>query len=263
MNSPGILYLIPAPLASFDDARWSADSVALEIPILALRLYSQLDYFIVESEKSALRLLSRFKDPQSMNRSSMAVFDEHSLEDDVAKVLSPIEEGKDGGILSEAGLPCIADPGGRLVAHAHRRGIQVVPISGPSSLMLALSASGLDAQRFMFLGYLPSDSRSRVSALRRIANEFLRDGITRIFIETPYRNNALLRDCVANLPQNLMLCVASDLAGLSMRIWTKEIGFLSQGQDKEIIASGHLEIGKVPAVFIIGKQAEIRPRNTT
>ena len=255
MSRKGTLFLLPAPIASFDDARWSLDSVALEIPNYALQLYSKLDYFIVESEKSALRLLSRFKDPKDLNRSCLVIFDEHSIEADVAKVLGPIEDGKDGGILSEAGLPCIADPGGRLVAYAHQRGIQVVPVSGPSSLMLALSASGLDAQRFIFLGYLPSESRTRISVLRRISNEFLRDGITRIFIETPYRNNALLRDCVANLPEDLMLCVASDLAGLSMRIWTKEIGFL--------IASGLPEIGKVPAVFIIGKQAEIHPRNTT
>jgi 16S rRNA (cytidine1402-2'-O)-methyltransferase len=255
MSSQGTLYLLPSPLASFDDFRWSADSVALEIPALALQLYSRLDYFIVESEKSALRLLSRFKDTQDLNSARLAVFDEHSLESDVAKVLNPIEEGKDGGILSEAGLPCVADPGGRLVAQAHRRGIRVVPISGPSSLMLALSASGLDAQRFMFLGYLPNDTQARISVLRRIANDFQRDGITRIFIETPYRNDVLLRDCIANLPGALTLCVASDLAGRAMRIWTKEIGFLS--------ASAFPHIGKVPAVFLIGKPAGIRPRNTT
>ncbi len=259
MNRKGKLYLLPSPLASFDSQRWSAESVALEVPAAALSLYASLEYFIVESEKSALRLLSRFKNTHSMATLRLAVFDEHAKATEIAGLLDPLEEGQDGGILSEAGLPCVADPGGLLVFHAHRRGIEVIPVSGPSSLMLSLSASGLDAQRFMFLGYLPGDNRDREKALRRIGPECLRDGMTRLFIETPYRNDKLLMDCALCLPDNLNLCVAADIGGPRMSIWTKEVSQLRKlAQDP----SSFPKIGKVPAVFVLGRAAEIRPRNT-
>ncbi|MCX7026864.1 MAG: SAM-dependent methyltransferase [Spirochaetes bacterium] len=250
-NNPGRLYLLPTPLRSFSDAFWSKESVSAELPAEALRLFSILETFIVESERSAARLLSSFRDREGMERLKLLLLNEHSVEADLAGLLEPLLGGQDCGLLSEAGMPCIADPGAALVAEAQERGIQVVPISGPSSIFLALAASGLSGQSFTFLGYLPAERTARKARLMRLATEFQKDGLTRIFIEAPYRNDALLADCVAVLPESAWLAIAADLDGDRRLIHSRSLGAWR--------AAPLPTIGKLPAVFLFGKRAPVRP----
>jgi 16S rRNA (cytidine1402-2'-O)-methyltransferase len=250
----GRLFLLPAPLSAYSPEAWDPAELALQLPAKAIALYSSLDFFIVESERSALRLLSRFKDAQAMNNLRLSVLDEHSGESVLPTLLEDAERGAECGFLSEAGMPCIADPGAALVAYAREKKVDVVPVSGPSSILLGLVASGLDAQRFSFLGYLPQNGAERRVYITRMVAAALKDGMTRVFIETPYRNKALLDDLLELLPDSLWLCVASDLCGAEERIlsapavqWRK---------------SGLPAPGKVPAIFIVGGKAGMRPRDS-
>lgn len=251
---PGTLFLLPAPLQSYGPKAWEPVLLAQSIPAGVLRLFGTLDCFIVESEKSALRLLSRFKDKEAMDRLSLKVLDEHSGEGDLPLLLEDILEGRDCGFFTEAGMPGIADPGGALVAYARRRGVAIQALAGPSSVFLALSASGLDAQRFAFLGYLPAERQVRRQAIRRLAAEFKKDGMTRVFIETPYRNAALLADLSALLPDELWLCVAYELCGADEKIFCRPAALWR----KEPLPT----VAKAPAVFLFGNQAALKPVNT-
>lgn len=236
----GILYLVPNAI---DPEIGAAEAV---MPAAALARVRALRRFIVEGERAAWRLLSRVMDREAMSGVTMEVLDEHSRPADLPGLLAPLLAGEDLGLLSEAGLPCIADPGGALVAAAHNAGIRVVPLVGPSSLLLSLSASGLDGQRFSFLGYLPQGSAERRAALAAIDRGVLADGATRIFIETPYRNDRLLEDCLGALSPDTRLCVAAALS-----------------TPRESIRSATVKewrrhpapIGKEPAVFLVGRRA--------
>ncbi len=256
----GTLYLLPAPLKPQSDKGWSDQDIAAEIPGAALARMRLLSDFAVESERSARRLLARVIGSEALAAASLTVLDEHSGTDIVESLMEVLRAGRDLGILSEAGIPCVADPGAALVLRAHKEGIAVRPLSGPSSLLLALAASGLDGQRFMFLGYLPAETAARAAALAAEARAFARDGITRMFIETPYRNDAMLSACLADLPGHLLLCVASDLAGPAERIATMSVAGWKKEQarsDSSGSAPAPL-VGKVPAVFLFGKRAELR-----
>ena len=253
-KTSGRLFLLPAPLQPYGPEAWTRTELSMSIPAKALWLLENLSSFIVESERSAMRLLSRLKDREKLSEVSLRILDEHSLEADIPLLLEDVEAGKDCGFFTEAGTPCVADPGAALVAFAHSRGIRVVPVSGPSSIMLALSSSGLDAQRFAFLGYLPQDRGARRAALQRLGREYRQDGMTRIFIETPYRNDAFLADCIATLPENSFLAVAAGLCGAEERIVSRPLA------DWKKAATAPL--GKVPAVFLFGSRASLKPRNT-
>ncbi|HOI21968.1 MAG: SAM-dependent methyltransferase [Spirochaetia bacterium] len=247
----GRLFLLPAPLAAYSPEAWSPETLALHLPAKAIGLYASLDSFIVESERSALRLLSRFKDAQSLRSLKLRVLNEHSGESELPSLLEDLEQGMDCGFLSEAGMPCIADPGAALVAYAREKGVKIIPVSGPSSILLGLVASGLDAQRFAFLGYLPQNGEERRAYIARMATAVLKDGMTRVCIETPYRNKALLKDLIALLPDSLWLCVASDLCGAEERVLSAPAAQWRR--------SGLPAIGKVPAIFLFGKRAGMRP----
>lgn len=251
---PGILYLLPAPLQPYETGAWEPAALSQSIPAAALRLFSTLDCFIVESERTALRLLSRLRDKEGMERLSLGILDEHSSELEIPGLLKEVLVGKDCGFFTEAGMPCIADPGAALVSFAHSRGIKIVPVSGPSSIVLALTASGLDAQRFAFLGYLPQERSARRVAIQRIARDIGQDGMTRLFIETPYRNDALLAECATLLPDELWLCVAIGLCGPEEEIISMPAALWR--------ASPLPKLGKVPAVFLFGQKASLKPRNT-
>lgn len=262
---PGTLYLLPAPLRPQSEKGWSDDDIAAELPGAALARMRLITHFAVESERSAKRLLARVIGSGALAAATLTVLDEHSGPDTVETLLATLRSGQDLGILSEAGIPCVADPGAAVVARAHKEGIAVRPLSGPSSLMLALAGSGLDGQRFMFLGYLPAETAARAAALAAEARAFARDGITRMFIETPYRNNALLAACIAALPGDLVLCVASDLAGPSERIaamsvaaWKKEQARAGASGSGAAGSPPAPLVGKVPAVFLFGRRAAFR-----
>jgi len=144
---------------------------------------------------------------------AMGVLDEHTRPSEVASLLAPLRAGRPLGLLSEAGAPAVADPGSLLVAAAHAEGLRVVPVVGPSSILLALMASGLDGQRFRFAGYLPVPAGERQAAIRALEARSAQARETQVFIETPYRNDALLADLVATLRPDTRLAVAADLTG--------------------------------------------------
>jgi len=199
-------------------------------------------------------LLSRFRTPESMKAVRLHILNEHSAASEVRDLLAPLSSGEDAGFFSEAGMPCIADPGAALVAQAHLNGIRVVPVTGPSSILLALVASGLDAQRFVFLGYLPAEKGARKTAISRIARELALDRMTRLFIETPYRNEALVKDCLESLHQDTWLTIASDLCGTTQSVRSKTI--------RQWRSEPYIFAAKDPAVFAIGFPAGTKPRNT-
>jgi 16S rRNA (cytidine1402-2'-O)-methyltransferase len=215
--SAGKLYLVPVGLGGSDDA-------AL-LPATTRDIACSLKTFIVEDAKSARRFLAAIGHPLPLREIAMHVLDEHTR--DVGSLLQLLASGADCGLMSEAGCPAVADPGAALVRHAHRTGIKVVPLVGPSSVLLALMASGLEGQRFAFHGYLPADAAGRVRRLKEI--EAQAGGATQIFIETPYRNAALLRSILDTCRADSLLCVAADLtlptasvATLSVAEWKKK-----------------------------------------
>ncbi len=215
MTEPGRLFLVPAPLGNGDPLRILSPEVVDTI--------RGLRHFVVESERSALRLLSGILPPESLRESSFSVLDEHTDPREVPRLLEPARAGHDLGMLSEGGCPCVADPGADLAAEAHRRGIRVIPLAGPSAILQALMASGFSGQRFEFLGYLPARAEERRSSLKRLEREAARDGATRIFIEAPYRGRALLSDALDVLDPETRLCVAASLGGPEERIRSLEI----------------------------------------
>jgi 16S rRNA (cytidine1402-2'-O)-methyltransferase len=199
----GTLYLIPVTLGD--------DAIGKALPPDAVAIAQRLDTFVVENEKTARRFLGAIKTAKPVRELTLLTLNEHTTDKELPALLAPLLAGKDVGLMSEAGCPGVADPGAQLVALAHRNNIRVVPLVGPSSILLALMASGLDGQRFAFLGYLPSDKAERVKKLREIESESRKNRETQIFIETPYRNGHLLEDMLATCNPSTRLCVACDL----------------------------------------------------
>ena len=236
MSESGRLILLPA---------WLSDAAPPEavLPAPVLERIRGLADFVVEDERSARRFLAACRHPRPMRELRFAVLDEHTAVGDVQALLAPLLEGRDLGVLSEAGLPAIADPGALLVAAAHARGIGIEPLVGPSSITLALMASGLEGQRFRFLGYLaqqPAERRARLTAIER---ESSRERETQVFIETPYRNDALLADILAVCAPSTRLAVAAELTAPTQWIRSDRIEAWRAGP----VAS----IGKRPAIFLL------------
>jgi 16S rRNA (cytidine1402-2'-O)-methyltransferase len=238
MTPPGRLFLLPAPIGDGDPLEILSPEV--------VATYRNLRHFVVESERSAGRLLSRLLPPEALTESAMYTLNEHSDPKTIPGLLEPALGGRDLGILSEAGCPCVADPGADLVTEAHRLGIRVVPLPGPSSILQALMASGFPGQRFEFLGYLPPRGEDRRQALKREEREAVRDGSTRIFIETPYRNQALLSDALAVLEPETRFCAALSLGGSAERVVSMEIRRWRTAQ---------IQLAKEPAVFLLAPKA--------
>lgn len=218
------------------------------LPAVAIERVRALRRFVVEGEKAAWRLLSRILDKEGAADARMERLDEHTKAEELSALLSPLESGEDIGLISEAGMPCVADPGAALVALAHDRGFSVVPLVGPSSIIMALAASGLDGQTFNFLGYLPLSTQERRSALAAIDRGIKADGATRIFIETPYRNARLLEDCLRVLSPGTRLCVAASLCSRAQRVRSCSIAAWS---------SPAWTLGKEPAIFLAGRSAPL------
>lgn len=229
------LYLIPTPLGDVTPEQI--------LPEATLSMLRRLRVFVVEELRSARRFLSAAGFRGHVEELELHVLNEHTSAAELAALGQLFERG-DVGLFSEAGLPAVADPGAGLVALCHKIGVQVVPLVGPSSLMLALMASGLDGQSFAFRGYLPAKTPERRAAIHRCEKESAALRQTQIFIETPYRNDSLLADLVAGLAAGTRLCIAADLTlpsetvvSLSVQEWRRRIpGFT---------------IGKRPCVFLI------------
>ena len=234
--SKGKLYLIPSPLGDNEPAE--------VIPAPVLELLKSISTYVVEEARTVRRYLSRAGLKGHIEELRLVALNEHTTPAEVEAMLPLFDEGNNVGLISEAGLPAVADPGAALVALCHRHGIEVVPQVGPSSLMLALMGSGLNGQSFAFRGYLPAKTDERRAAIREV--EKLSGALhqTQIFIETPYRNDSLLADLLANLSPQTRLCLAADLTLESQTIRT-----MSVAEWKKIGFS----VGKRPCVFLILK----------
>ena len=230
----GKLYLIPTPLGDNDPAEVLPGSV--------MEKACSLRVFLVEETRTARRFLSRYGLKGRIGELEFHELNEHSSAADIEALGALFDSGEDVGLLSEAGLPAVADPGAELVALCHRRGIEVVPLVGPSSLMLALMASGLNGQSFAFCGYVPAKTEERRSALKALEKQSAAARRSQIIIETPYRNDSLLADMLQTLAPRTRLCIAADITLPSQFIRTDSIAGWR----------GHVPlIGKRPCVFII------------
>ncbi len=214
--STGTLYLIPVTLGD--------DVISKALPPDVVSIAQRLDTFVVENEKTARRFLGAVKTSRPVRELSLLTLNEHTTDKELPALLAPLLEGRDVGLMSEAGCPGVADPGAQLVALAHRKNLRVVPLVGPSSILLALMASGLDGQRFTFLGYLPSEKNERVRKLKEIEAESCKRRETQIFIETPYRNQHLLEDILATCHPETRLCLACDVSLANEIIISKPVG---------------------------------------
>lgn len=199
----GNLYLIPTSLGG--------DDITSIWPNGHLALVNQLDEFIVENFRSARRFLRSAGFSKPFEEVRFHLLNKHTQPEDLSGYLSAPIRGKSVGLLSEAGCPCIADPGQAIVAIAHQKNIRVIPLVGPSSILLALMASGFNGQNFAFNGYLPIPKTERTSKLKQLEQKAWNEGQTQIFMETPFRNNQLLEHIVSNLRKDTLLCVASEL----------------------------------------------------
>lgn len=204
-NSRPTLWLIPSTMS---DA-----PVSDVIPARNTEIASELLYFIVENVRTARRFLKRCNPAIDINRLTFFTLNTHTAPEDIPEMLAPMAEGHDIGVISEAGCPAVADPGADVVAIAQTRGYRVVPLVGPSSIIMGLMASGFNGQSFAFNGYLPVDRRERAEKLKQLERLIVRGNQTQIFIETPYRNNKLIAELAETMPPALKLCVASDLTG--------------------------------------------------
>lgn len=233
--SNGRLYLLPA---------WLSEDTPPEhvVPALVLERIRALDAFVVENAKSARRFIASCGHPKRLRDIAMAELNEHTAPAEVPALLEPLLAGRDLGLLSEAGVPAVADPGALLVAAAHAQGIRAVPMVGPSSLLLALMASGLEGQRFRFVGYLPAESAARRIALVDLERQSARNAETQIFIETPYRNDSLLADVLHACSPGTRLAIAADLTGPGEWIRSERL---------QAWKSRPSPIGKRPAIFLL------------
>jgi len=199
---PGKLYLLPVTLGGSDPG--------MIIPSGVLEITKSLRYFIAEEIRSARRYLRLIDKSFPVDDSVFFVLNEHTRDNELYDFLEPLLKGHDAGLMSEAGLPCLADPGSRIVALAHSRGIRVIPLSGPSSVVLTLIASGLNGQHFTFNGYLPVKETERCNAIRDLEKRSVKGG-SQIFMETPYRSLRMFDSILSVCHDETLLCVAFDL----------------------------------------------------
>lgn len=235
-NAKGKLYLIPTRLG---------DNAPLEVlPISIKRIIENVDYYIVENEKTARRFIKKISSGKSQASLKINILNKFTEETELPDYLNPCLDGKNVGLLSEAGCPAIADPGAEIVKIAHQKEIQVVPLVGPSSILLALMSSGMNGQSFAFNGYLPIEKSERKSALKQLERLSFEKKQTQIFIETPYRNNKMLEDICASLNVHTRVCVACDITLPTEYIKTQTV----KGWKHTTI-----DLHKRPSIFIIQK----------
>lgn len=232
----GTLYFIPVPLS--DDT-----TPPQVLPADVIQRIHSLQHFIVENEKTARQYLAASGHPTPMREINLTVLTKDTPNKELAKLLQPLQQGLNVGLMSEAGCPGIADPGAALAAVAHQKNIPVVPLIGPSSLLLALMASGLNGQRFTFHGYLPSDKNERIKAIKGLEFDSRKQRATQLFIETPYRNRHVLEDLIAHLQASTLLCIACNITASDERILTKPIAAWKQ--------SPLPDLHKKPTVFLL------------
>ena len=238
MAEKGILYMIPCPISD-------STEVFDVLPEANRRIMDSLDYFIVENVRSARRFLSKARVSRRIEDLEFVELNEHTIAGAaVEAMVKPIEAGRSAGVISEAGVPGVADPGALVVEACHKRGIKVVPLVGPSSILLAMMASGLNGQSFAFVGYLPVKPPERAKALKSLERRAHVERQSQIFIEAPYRNVKLAEQILAVCGTDTRLTIACDITSPEQIIVT-----LSVAQWRKC---GLPDIAKRPTIFIIG-----------
>lgn len=205
MPGKGKLYLVPTIIAE--------DTAQLVIPQHVLLSLKDIHYFLVENARTARRYLGSLKIYDSIEALTIEVLDKETKETELVSLMTPLVEGNNMGVISESGCPGVADPGSMAVRFAHQRNIQVIPLVGPSSLLLALMASGLNGQKFAFHGYLPVDGKEATKIIKELERESEQKNQTQLFIETPYRNNQILDHLLNSLKPTSQVSIALDLSG--------------------------------------------------
>ena len=223
---PGILFLIPNTLGEN-----APDEV---IPQKVIETAKRLRHFIVEDVRTVRRYLRKIDRTFPIDDSQFFELNQHTDRSKIEPYLKPLLEGNDMGIISEAGCPAVADPGADIVALAHRKGIRVVPLVGPSSILLAQMASGFNGQSFAFVGYLPIEAVERQKRLRKLEHRAKEENQTQLFIETPYRNMKLFDELTATLKGDTRLCIACDITLESEYIETRTIGEWKQKKPQDL-----------------------------
>ena len=233
----GNLYLIPTTLG---------DNEPLEVlPILVKKVVEEVDFFIVENEKSARRFIKKITPRKSQPSLKIYVLDKYTTELEARSYLNACMQGYNVGLLSEAGVPAIADPGANIVIQAHQKNIRVIPLVGPSSITLAMMSSGLNGQNFAFNGYLPIDNLERKKAIKDLEKLSKIKDQSQIFIETPYRNQKLFNDLIRSLTPSTFLCIAADITLSTEYIRTLTIADWKMNKN--------IDLQKRPCIFIIHK----------
>ena len=233
----GRLYLVPNLLGAVPPSD--------VLPARTIAIARALRHFVVETPKLARQFVKSLEPHSPLQSMSFNVLDEHTAPADVGALLAPARDGHDLGLVSDAGCPGVADPGALLVAAAHREHIAVVPLVGPSAILLALMASGLDGQNFCFHGYLPIKPDARGAALKGLDDAVARTGHTQIFIETPYRNDALVAQAIEVCRPETMLCVACELTMSTESILTRAV--------RDWRRAPPLTLARRPTLFLLGR----------
>ncbi|WP_420317379.1 SAM-dependent methyltransferase [Ekhidna sp.] len=233
--SQGKLFLIPTYLSSDNDASFMSPMVT--------EVLRNTKYFFVENVRTARRFISSLKAGITIDELEFYVLDKKSNWDQMYSLFEPIRNGKDMGMISEAGVPCLADPGNLAVSFAHQTHIQVVPMPGTSSIQMALIASGFNGQKFTFHGYLPIDKSPRQQKIREL-EKLSQSGYTQLFMETPYRNQQLIKDILKTCRPDTLLSIAAEISGTNEKILSAPI---SKWQKADI------QIHKIPTIFSFGQ----------
>lgn len=236
MTNYGTLYLIPITLGE--------SPISQVIPEYNNTIINEIDVYIVENIKTARRFLKKAGILKPIDELTFFEIDKRSNTSNYPTYIKPLAEGKNIGVLSEAGCPGVADPGAEIVALAQELKYKVVPLVGPSSILLSLMASGFNGQSFCFHGYLPIEQKDRINKLKDLERLAFREKQTQLFIETPYRNMPLFKDILATLNNNTKLCIAVDITSNTEEIYTKTI----EDWKKET----KIDLNKRPCIFLIG-----------
>jgi 16S rRNA (cytidine1402-2'-O)-methyltransferase len=235
-EATGKLYLIPTRLG---------DNAPLEVlPISIKKIIETVDDYIVENEKTARRFIKKISSNKSQESLNIHIINKYTEASELPSYLNPCLNGSPVGLLSEAGCPGVADPGAEIVKIAHEKDIQVVPLVGPSSILLALMSSGMNGQNFTFNGYLPIDKSERKSALKKLERISFEHNQAQLFIETPYRNNKMLEEICMSLNNNTRVCIACDITLPTEYIKTQTVKDWKHT---------NIDLHKRPTIFIIQK----------
>lgn len=232
----GNIYLIPNFLGE--------SSTEKSFPQENITLIRRIKHFIVEDIRTVRRFLKKVDKGINIDELTFFVLDKHTRPEDIPSFLKPAENGNDMGIISEAGCPGVADPGADVVAIAHNKGLKVIPLVGPSSILMAMMASGMNGQNFTFSGYLPVEKSSNIKAIKHLEDRAIREKQTQIFIETPFRNMKMLDDLLFALRPSTRLCIACNVTCDDEYIVTKSV---AQWRNSKLP-----DINKKPTIFLIG-----------